>query len=91
MAGVMSAGGTAASAAISGVDDRRQDRIGAELARNKDHAWFVGFAPRENPKIVVAVILEFGVHGYFAARVASKIIEHYLKAADVDAGGLEGE
>ncbi len=44
-----------------------------------DHAWFVGFAPAEKPEIVVAVFLEFGEHGYAAARIASKIIEAYLK------------
>ena len=45
----------------------------------RDHAWFVGFAPADDPKIVVAVMLEFGEHGYYAARIASKIIERYLK------------
>ena len=40
----------------------------------------MGFAPADNPKIVVAVLLEYGQHGYFAARIASKIIEAYLKA-----------
>jgi len=45
---------------------------------NLDHAWFVGFAPADNPKIVVAVFLEFGVHGYYAARVTSKMIGRYL-------------
>ena len=29
----------------------------------KDNGWFVGFAPRENPEIVVAVLLEGGEHG----------------------------
>ena len=45
----------------------------------RDHAWFVGFAPANDAKIVVAVMLEFGGHGYAAARIATKIIEHYLK------------
>lgn len=46
---------------------------------NADHAWFVGYAPAEQPKIVVAVMLEFGLHGSRAARIATKIMEHYLK------------
>ena len=29
----------------------------------EDHAWFIAFAPIENPKIVVAVIVEHGGHG----------------------------
>ena len=46
----------------------------------RDHAWFVGYAPVEDPKIVVAVLLEFGLHGTAAAKVATKMMERYLKA-----------
>ena len=91
MAGVTSAGGTAASANIQGLTIAGKTGS-AQNTENpeKDHAWFVGFAPAEDPKIVVGVFLEFGIHGYFAARVASKIIGHYLhiQPADfVDTGG----
>jgi cell division protein FtsI/penicillin-binding protein 2 len=48
--------------------------------RLKDHGWFVGFAPKDDPKIVVAVLVEFGEHGYVAARIASKMMERYLKS-----------
>ena len=80
MTGVVSAGGTAASAAIVGV--RLAGKTGS--AQNsqdvkRDHAWFVGMAPADSPKVVVAVMLEFGGHGYRAARIASRIIERYLK------------
>lgn len=43
-----------------------------------DHAWFVGFAPVNQPKIVIAVMIEFGEHGSHAARIASQIIARYL-------------
>ena len=79
MAGVTSAGGTAASANIQGLVIAGKTGSAQNAQNpNKDHAWFVGFAPAEQPKIVVAVFLEYGIHGYFAARVASKIIGHYL-------------
>lgn len=79
MAGVTSAGGTAASANIQGLVIAGKTGSAQNAAnRDKDHGWFVGFAPAENPKILVAVFLEFGLHGYFAARVASKIIGKYL-------------
>jgi penicillin-binding protein 2 len=79
MAGVTSAGGTAASANIQGLVIAGKTGSAQNTSDpNKDHAWFVGFAPAEDPKIVVAVFLEFGIHGYFAARVASKIIGKYL-------------
>ncbi len=45
-----------------------------------EHAWFVGYAPADYPKIAVAVILENTGHGgEFAAPVAKKIMEAYLK------------
>lgn len=50
-------------------------------ATELNHAWFVGFAPADAPKIVVAVMIEFGGHGTRAAHIASKIIEHYLKVS----------
>jgi penicillin-binding protein 2 len=79
MAGVTSTGGTAASANIKGLVIAGKTGSAQNAQNpNKDHAWFVGFAPAEDPKIVVAVFLEYGIHGYFAARVASKVIGHYL-------------
>ncbi len=80
MVGVTQAGGSAASAAIQGV--RLAGKTGtAQNSQDpkRDHAWFVGMAPAEQPKVVVAVMLEFGGHGTRAARIASKIIEHFLK------------
>lgn len=41
----------------------------------KPHSWFIGFAPAENPKIAVAVIVENGGYGSIAAaRVAGSVI-----------------
>jgi len=58
---------------------------------NRDHAWFVGFAPADDARIVVAVMLEFGLHGSRAARIASKIIEHYLRVRPEQALSTEGD
>jgi penicillin-binding protein 2 len=45
-----------------------------------DHSMFVAFAPRENPKIAVAVFVENGYWGgRWAAPIASLVIEKYLK------------
>lgn len=45
----------------------------------KDHAWFVGYAPADNPKIVVCVFIEnIGSGGTFAAPVARELIREYL-------------
>lgn len=56
----------------------------------RDHAWFVGYAPAEDPKIVVALMLEFGGSGSRAARFASRIIEHYLKVDVVALPSTDG-
>jgi penicillin-binding protein 2 len=45
----------------------------------RDHALFVSFAPRDNPEIVVAVVVEHAGHGgSVAAPVAKKVIEAYF-------------
>ena len=45
----------------------------------KAHAWFVAYAPVENPKIAVAVMVEHGEHGSStAAPIASDLIKYYL-------------
>ena len=44
-----------------------------------DHAWFVGFAPAEDPQIAVAVLVEHGGHGSSAAApLAGELIKTYL-------------
>ena len=45
-----------------------------------DHSIFVGFAPKDNPKIAVAVFIENGYWGTrWAAPIASLIVEKYIK------------
>ncbi len=46
----------------------------------RDHALFVSFAPANDPKIAVAVIVENGGHGgSVAAPIAGQVIKQYLK------------
>nr|WP_242940516.1 penicillin-binding transpeptidase domain-containing protein [Anaeromicropila populeti] len=43
------------------------------------HAWFVGFAPAEDPKIVVSVIVEgAGTGSQYAVPIAKQLFEQYL-------------
>lgn len=46
--------------------------------RHRDHAWFIAFAPVENPKIAIAVILENGGWGATAAPIARQLSDFYL-------------
>ncbi|MFN8667319.1 MAG: penicillin-binding protein 2 [Gemmatimonadaceae bacterium] len=90
MADVVSGRGTAASAQIEGVILAGKTGT-AQNETEKDHAWFVGFAPKDDPKIVVAVMLWQGQHGYAAARIASKVVEHYLKRPAIQPLNVEGD
>ena len=49
--------------------------------KDKEHAWFIGFAPVEDPQIAVAVILEYSGSsgGAIAAPIAQQIMDKYLK------------
>jgi penicillin-binding protein 2 len=87
--GVVSTRGTAASAAIRGVEVAGKTGTG-QNPHGRDHGWFVGFAPKNDPKIVVAVLVEFGQHGYVAARIASKMMERYLKATIIQPVNVTG-
>ena len=46
---------------------------------SQDHAWFAGYAPADNPKIAIVVLVEHGGHGgAVAAPPAMKIIRGAL-------------
>jgi len=86
---VLEAGGTAGASAIQGLTLAGKTGT-AQNTGGADHGWFVGFAPADHPKIVVAVLLEFGLHGSRAAHIASAIIGHYLKVGPITATMDEG-
>jgi penicillin-binding protein 2 len=44
----------------------------------KDNAWFVGFAPRINPEIVVVALFEGGEHGNLAAPIVRDVMKAYF-------------
>ncbi len=51
----------------------------AQNPHGEDHALFVGFAPFDEPKIAVAVVVENGEHGSTAAApIVCKMMEEYL-------------
>jgi penicillin-binding protein 2 len=53
--------------------------VNGALKKMKSHAFFVAFAPRDNPKIAIAVIVEnSGFGNTFAAPIASLMMEKYL-------------
>jgi len=89
MRDVVSPGGTAASAHIEGVDyggktgtaqtisNEGLKNIKGSRRQYIDNAWFVGVYPLQNPEIVVCVLYQHGMEGYYAGRIAAQVIEAY--------------
>ena len=88
------AGKTGTAQVVGIKQDEKYDA--SKLAKLQlDHALFIAFAPVENPRIAVAVIVENGEHGSStAAPVARDVInayfEHYPEPAETDESELEG-
>lgn len=60
--------------------------------RRRDHAWFIAFAPVEDPKIAIAVLVENGEHGASAAApIARKVADAYLLGTEVPARPLDSD
>jgi len=58
----------------------------------RDHAWFVGFAPADDPRIAFAVFIEHGGHGgTTAAPVARRVMERFFAAGDSQPVARPGE
>lgn len=71
--------GTGTAARIGGVTVAGKTGT-AENEKEKDHSWFIGYAPVEDPQIAVAVIFENDGKsgGVTAAPVAANVINKYL-------------
>jgi penicillin-binding protein 2 len=50
----------------------------AQNSHGKDHGWFIGFAPAENPEIVIGAIMEFAEHGSSVAPYVVKAMRRYV-------------
>ena len=71
------AAGKTGTAQVVGMaqDDDEEVSPEEQLRRHKDHAWFMGYAPFDKPRIAIAVFVEHGGHGGSdAAPVAAAVI-----------------
>ena len=60
---------------------KQNEKYNANLIneRHRDHALFIAYAPAQDPKIALAVIVENGGHGGSAAGpIARKVMDYYL-------------
>lgn len=76
--------GTGGNASITGISVAGKtgtaDHDDKPNVEEPPHSWFIGFAPYENPKIAIAVIVEEGgVGGGAAAKIAGGVMKAYLK------------
>jgi penicillin-binding protein 2 len=90
MWGVVNEGGTAGASKLPGIEfcgktgtaqvisAEGKQRAGQSLKELRNNAWFVGFAPRRNPEIVVAVLVQGGGFGAAsAAPIARDVVKMY--------------
>ncbi len=94
MVGVTQPGGTAAQAAagapyriagktgtaqVIGMKQGQKYRESEVDERHRDHAWFIAFAPADDPKIALAILVENGGHGGSAAApIARKMMDYWI-------------
>jgi penicillin-binding protein 2 len=93
MWGVVNEGGTGWRARVLGVEvcgktgtaqvasrsNLQQASDGSRPEHLRNHGWFVGYAPKGNPEIAVAVLVEHGgAGGQAAAPVAQRIFQAYF-------------
>jgi len=72
--------GTAQVYSVAQEDEYDEDEIEERL---RDHALFISFAPLDNPRIAVAVVIENGSSGSrVAAPIARAIMDAYLGYGD---------
>ncbi|SHF96025.1 penicillin-binding protein 2 [Flavobacterium fluvii] len=79
--------GTASGLRVEGIDicgktgtAENFAKIGGKRVQLEDHSIFVAFAPKDNPKIAIAVMIENGGYGAtIAGPIASLMIEKYLR------------
>ena len=98
MYGVVNEGGTARSAALSGIElcgktgtaqvvsNDFKEKYKAFAEDFKDNGWFVGFAPRKNPEIVVVALIPGGEHGDRAAPIVRDVVKAYFDKKTRQAG-----
>jgi penicillin-binding protein 2 len=76
------AGKSGTAQVVSIAQDEEYDDVELE-ERQRDHALFISFAPFDNPRIAVALIVENGESGSgVAAPIARSIMDAYLGYAD---------
>ena len=74
-------GGTGRGARVSGITVAGKTGTAENEKKNETHAWFICFAPAENPQIAICVMKEYsGGGGSSCAPIAANLISYAKKA-----------
>jgi len=83
---VVNGGGTAGAIRMAGFDIAGKTGtaqvvgLGKDVGKNKDHSWFVSYAPSQKPEIaLVALIENSGFGGHHAAPAVRRIYDAYYR------------
>lgn len=71
-------GGKTGTAQVVQIKQGGRYNAAALREHHRDHAWFISFAPLEKPEIAIAVILENGGWGAYAAPLAREMTDFYM-------------
>ena len=71
-------GGKTGTAQVVQIKQGGRYNAAALREQHRDHAWFISFAPLEKPEIAIAVILENGGWGAYAAPLAREMTNFYM-------------
>lgn len=77
--------GTAAKSGLSGLSVAGKTGTAETGSRSGNDVWFIGYAPADDPKVAVAVVIEdsSGTGGTVAAPIAGEVIRTALRAGPV--------
>ena len=67
--------GKTGTAQVASTNLTKGAKLHSDLANN---VWFVGFAPMENPEIVVVALFEHGVESYNAVPIVRDVLKAYF-------------
>ncbi|MGM0466975.1 MAG: penicillin-binding transpeptidase domain-containing protein, partial [Acidobacteriota bacterium] len=68
-------GKTGSTQVVSTKTQKRMEERGTKI---ETHSWFTGFAPRNDPEVVVTIIIEYGgMGGSTAAPLAKNLFSIY--------------
>lgn len=70
--------GKTGTAQVIGVAQNEEYHVSDVPEDERDHSWFIAFAPVDNPTIAVAIIVENGGADHSAAPIARTLFDHYL-------------